>query len=231
MEDEGDDPVVVAEYERLQNMVQSKSSENLLAMAKPILPHSWLTIHYRSRFAELIRFSNAAFYENKLKMPTAYPPESLSIQKPIEVHRIDSPYCADQTNPGEANAIVAYLRNLWVWSDKAVPTTGVVTFNIHQRDAILDALKAEAERDRVFADVLGREENRQDGEEDIGFFVKNLENVQGDERDVMIFSTTFGKRPDGKFARFFGPLSQRGGQSELWRFRQLWISGRLRLGF
>jgi very-short-patch-repair endonuclease len=47
------------------------------------------------------------------------------------------------------------------------------------------------------------------------FFVKNLENVQGDERDVMIFSTTFGRRPDGKFARFFGPLSQRGGQRRL----------------
>jgi very-short-patch-repair endonuclease len=96
-----------------------------------------------------------------------------------------------------------------------VPTTGVVTFNIHQRDAILDALKSEAEKDRVFADVLSREENRKDEEEDIGFFVKNLENVQGDERDVMIFSTTFGKRANGKFARFFGPLSQTGGQRRL----------------
>ena len=155
-------------------MVQSKSAENLLAMAKAILPHSWLTIHYRSRFAELIRFSNAAFYENKLRMPTAHPPETLSIQKPIQVHRVDSMYCSDQTNPGEANAIVAHLRDLWMKGDGTVPTTGVVTFNIHQRDAILDLLKAEAERDRVFADVLGREENRQDGEEDIGFFVKTL---------------------------------------------------------
>jgi primosomal replication protein N'' len=215
LEDEGDDPAVVTEYERLQNMVQSKSAENLLTMAKPILPHSWLTIHYRSRFAELIRFSNAAFYENKLRMPTAHPPENLNIQKPIRVHRVDSDYCSDQTNPGEASAIVSHLRELWLKEDKAVPTTGIVTFNIHQRDAILDALKAEAERDRTFADVLGREENRLDGEEDIGFFVKNLENVQGDERDVIIFSTTFGKRPDGKFARFFGPLSQNGGQRRL----------------
>lgn len=215
LEDEGDNPEVVSEYERLQNMVQSKSSENLLAMSKTVLPHSWLTIHYRSRFAELIRFSNAAFYENKLRMPTAHPPESLSIQKPIQVHRIDSQYSSDQTNPGEAAAIVNYLRELWMERDAAVPTTGIVTFNIHQRDAILDALKSEAEGDRVFADVLGREENRQDGEEDIGFFVKNLENVQGDERDVMIFSTTFGRRADGKFARFFGPLSQNGGQRRL----------------
>ena len=148
-------------------------------------------------------------------MPTAHPPESLSIQKPIQVHRIDSQYSSDQTNPGEAAAIVNHLRELWMKRDASVPTTGVVTFNIHQRDAILDALKSEAEGDRVFADVLGREENRQDGEEDIGFFVKNLENVQGDERDVMIFSTTFGKRADGKFARFFGPLSQNGGQRRL----------------
>jgi primosomal replication protein N'' len=215
LEDEGDDPQVVAEYERVQQMAQTKSSENLLAMAKPILPHSWLTIHYRSRAAELIRFSNAAFYENKLRMPTAHPPETLSRQKPIRVHRIDSTYGADQTNPGEANAIVNYLRNLWLKDDVNIPTAGVVTFNIHQRDAILDALKLEAERDRIFADILTREENRKDGEEDIGFFVKNLENVQGDERDIMIFSTTFGRRADGKFARFFGPLSQNGGQRRL----------------
>jgi len=126
-------------------------------MSKPVLPHSWLNIHYRSRFAELIRFSNAAVYEKKLRMPTAHPPESLSIQKPIQVHRIDSQYSSDQTNPGEAAAIVNHLRELWMKRDASVPTTGVVTFNIHQRDAILDALKSEAEGDRVFADVLGRE--------------------------------------------------------------------------
>ena len=110
LEDEGDNPALVAEYERLQNMVQGKSAENLLAMAKRVLPQSWLTIHYRSRFAELIRFSNAAFYENKLRMPVACPPESLSVKKPIEVHRVDSQYSSDQTNPGEAAAIVAYCE-------------------------------------------------------------------------------------------------------------------------
>jgi primosomal replication protein N'' len=215
LENDNDDPAVLEEYERLQSITQTKSSENLLAIAKRVLPESWLTIHYRSRFAELIRFSNAAFYENKLRMPTAHPPESLSFQRPIQVHRIDSTYDSDQTNPGEAAAVVAHLRKLWLNGSDAVPTSGVVTFNIHQRDAILDALKAEAEHDRVFADVLSREENRKDDEEDIGFFVKNLENVQGDERDVMIFSTTFGKRANGKFARFFGPLSQTGGQRRL----------------
>lgn len=215
LENDSDDPAVLEEYERLQNVALTKSSENLLAIAKRVLPESWLTIHYRSRFVELIRFSNAAFYENKLRMPTAHPPESLSFQRPIQVHRIDSTYNVDQTNPGEAAAVVTHLRKLWMEGNDAVPTTGVVTFNIHQRDAILDALKAEAERDRAFADVLSREENRKDEEEDIGFFVKNLENVQGDERDVMIFSTTFGKRANGKFARFFGPLSQTGGQRRL----------------
>jgi primosomal replication protein N'' len=215
LENDSDDPAVLEEYERLQSVAQTKSAENLLAIAKRVLPESWLTIHYRSRFAELIRFSNAAFYENKLRMPTAHPPESLSFQRPIQVHRINSTYNSDQTNPGEAAAVVAYLRTLWLNGNNAVPTTGIVTFNIHQRDAILDALDAEAERDRVFNDVLSREKNRKDDEEDIGFFVKNLENVQGDERDVMIFSTTFGKRANGKFARFFGPLSQTGGQRRL----------------
>jgi primosomal replication protein N'' len=215
LEEEPDNEELVAEYERLQNATEAKSAENLLDIGKRILPQSWLTIHYRSRFSELIQFSNVAFYEGKLRMPVAHPSESLSSQKPIDLRRINSIYSQDQTNRGEAEEVVKYLRSLWLDNMGQIATVGVVTFNIHQREAILDALEYECERDRRFADIRWREECRKDGEEDVGFFVKNLENVQGDERDLMIFSTTFGKRADGRFARFFGPLSQKGGQRRL----------------
>jgi len=59
------------------------------------------------------------------------------------------------------------------------------------------------------------ERNRVEHEQDVGFFVKNLESVQGDERDVMIFSTTFGRDPQGQFRAFLGPINQQGGERRL----------------
>ena len=153
LEEEPDNEELVAEYERLQNATEAKSAENILDIGKRILPQSWLTIHYRSRFSELIRFSNVAFYESKLRMPVAHPPESLSSQKPIDLRRINSVYSQDQTNRGEAEEVVKYLRRLWMDNMGPIATVGVVTFNIHQREAILDALDYECERDRTFAQI------------------------------------------------------------------------------
>lgn len=71
------------------------------------------------------------------------------------------------------------------------------------------------ERDPSFREVLSRERDRVEGGEDMGFFVKNVENVQGDERDVIIFSSTFGRNSQGVFRRTFGVLGQAGGERRL----------------
>ena len=106
-----------------------------------------------------------------------------------------------------------YLSNLW--EDPSPPSVGVVTFNRKQADAIEDALEERAEDDASFRDALMRERERVEGGEDMGFFVKNVENVQGDERDVIVFSTTFGRNEHGVFRKNFGALGQAGGERRL----------------
>jgi hypothetical protein len=119
----------------------------------------------------------------------------------------------NQTNPKEATDVVEYLSNLW--EDASPPSVGVVTFNRKQADVIEDALEERAEDDASFRDALMRERERTEGGEDMGFFVKNVENVQGDERDVIIFSTTFGRNEHGVFRKSFGALGQAGGERRL----------------
>ena len=99
-----------------------------------------------------------------------------------------------------------YLSGLW--EDSSPPSVGVVTFNRKQADAIEDAMEARAENDGAFRDALMRERERVEGGEDMGFFVKNVENVQGDERDIIVFSTTFGPDEHKVFRKRFGALGQ-----------------------
>jgi hypothetical protein len=92
---------------------------------------------------------------------------------------------------------------------------GVVTFNRKQADLIEDVLERRANEDAAFSTALARERERTQDGEDMSFFVKNVENVQGDERDVIIFSTTFGRDSRGTFRRNFGVLGQSGGERRL----------------
>jgi hypothetical protein len=92
---------------------------------------------------------------------------------------------------------------------------GVVTFNRKQADLIETVLEERAERDAVFREALAEERERFDDGEDMGFFVKNVENVQGDERDIIVFSSTFGRNAQGTFRRAFGVLGQKGGERRL----------------
>ena len=97
----------------------------------------------------------------------------------------------------------------------APPSVGVACFNLTQRDLILDVLDDRAERDPEFARVLAVARARQGDSTFEGLFVRNLENVQGDERDVIIISTTFGADEKGVFRRHFGVLNRPGGGRRL----------------
>ena len=83
------------------------------------------------------------------------------------------------------------------WSSPNRPSIGVVTFNAKQADLIEDLLEERAETDPAFRQALSHERDRQQDGEDMSFFVKNVENVQGDERDMIIFSSTFGRDEEG----------------------------------
>jgi primosomal replication protein N'' len=190
-----------------------KDCEDLLALSRGHLPETSLDIHYRSQYRELIAFSNAAYYGGRLNVPVSRSPADVITAKPIEVRRVDGLY-KNQSNPDEADAIVEFLAELWA-REANPPTIGVVTFNMKQAEMILGRLDARADQDRAFGRALIRERTRKAQGEDVGFFVKNLENVQGDERDWIVFSTTFGHDEDGVFRRSFGALNQQGGERRL----------------
>lgn len=194
------------------NRREIKDCPDLLQLARSALQSRTLQVHYRSKFRELISFSNASFYGNSLSVPVRHPDETIRRLKPIEVLRSDGIY-KSQTNPKEAADVVEYLCGLW--EDPSPPSVGVVTFNRKQADAIEDALEERAESDEAFRDALMRERERIEGGEDMGFFVKNVENVQGDERDIIVFSTTFGRNEHGVFRKSFGALGHVGGERRL----------------
>jgi hypothetical protein len=214
-DDEDSDEMSDAERKALEdtwNRREIKDCSDLLALGKTVLPKSMLQIHYRSRYRELIAFSNAAYYGNNLSVPVRHPVSVIRNIRPIEVDRVDGVYAA-QTNQKEAERVVNLLAERWLSPDR--PTIGVVTFNAKQADLIEDILQERAEIDAVFRQALSEERDRHHGGEDMSFFVKNVENVQGDERDVIIFSTTFGRDKKGSFKKQFGLLSRAGGEHRL----------------
>jgi primosomal replication protein N'' len=210
--DASEDEVELAE-ERW-NRREIKDCPDLLALARVALPKRMLEIHYRSSFRELIAFSNAAFYGGRLHVPVQHPPARVRECQPLRVVRVDGRY-EHQTNPDEGKRIVDLLAELWSGPIAARPTAGVVTFNRKQADLIEEYLEARAEDDADFRDAYACERERRNDGEDVGFFVKNLESVQGDERDIVLFSTTFGRNAQGRFRRVFGALGQRGGERRL----------------
>jgi very-short-patch-repair endonuclease len=190
---------------------QALTVTDLLEASKPLLRESLLNIHYRSEHPALISFSNHAFYAGQLQIPPSV--QARTPEAPLLLIEAGGVY-DKKMNVAEARKVIELLRKIWL-ADGVPPTVGIVTFNEVQRDLIEDMLLDEAARDPEFQARYLAERNRVENEQDVGFFVKNLESVQGDERDVMIFSTTFGRDPQGQFRRFFGPINQQGGERRL----------------
>ncbi len=206
--------------EQIWTSNEIKDAPDLLHLARVSLPEQarvMLKVHYRSEWKELIAFSNAAFYGGVLSVPVVRPDALVRREQPIRVHRVDGLY-GSQTNPEEARAVVETVAEIWRASRGGAnprPTTGVVTFNLKQADLIADMMADLRRRDADFAADFDTEANRMEAGADQGFFVKNLENVQGDERDIIIFSTTFGVDANGTFRRNFGVLGHSGGERRL----------------
>ncbi|SCF10208.1 DUF4011 domain-containing protein [Micromonospora chokoriensis] len=170
------------------------------------LPQRWLSWHYRSHDESLIAFSNRYYYDNKL---SSLPSPGPSSAAGISWRRVDGQYDrgGSRTNEVEARAILADITRRLHDPATANHSVGVVTFNIQQRDLILNLLEESA--DPIIREHLS-------GAVAEPIFVKNLENVQGDERDVVLFSLAFSTNPEtGQLPLNFGPLSQAGGERRL----------------
>jgi len=176
------------------------------------VPECSLLWHYRSRDERLIDFSNRRSYGGRLQ--TFPSPYRAHPNLGLEFRRIDGTYDRGgrATNRAEAVAVVAEIVRRLKDPD-ATPANrsiGVVTFSQAQQSLVQDLLDEAADTDPLVAARLG--ETASLGE---AVFVKNLENVQGDERATMLFSICYGKDADGRFAHSFGPLNLAGGERRL----------------
>jgi predicted DNA-binding WGR domain protein len=209
-------------------------SDSLLNQAARNLPATMLAWHYRSRHEALISFSNAAFYDGRLvtipdrllerEVEAMAPLRSdlpdagaiaagLLMGSPISFHRLADGVYADRCNHAEARYIALCVRDML--RRETGMSLGVVAFSEAQQGAIERALDALAEEDPDFAARLEQEYVREDDDQFNGLFVKNLENVQGDERDVIILSICYAPGSNGKMLMNFGPINQRGGEKRL----------------
>jgi hypothetical protein len=192
--------------ERRENRRDITQCDSLLKLAKLALPRHKLQIHYRSRFRELIEFSNAAFYRNDLHIPVRHPESLVKTRRPIELVQVDGCY-KNRQNETEAKAVVQRLAEIWRDTEHR-PSVGVITFNAVQADLINSVIEEQSECDVEFREALASESSRVEHGEDMAFFVMSVENCQGVERDIILFSTTFGRNEQGAFRRGFGVLGE-----------------------
>ncbi|MCK9323141.1 MAG: AAA domain-containing protein [Candidatus Methanomethylophilaceae archaeon] len=184
--------------------------ESLLDLARARYDNILLNFHYRSKYEELIAFSNYAFYGGRLYVsPNVIQPE----RPPIEVHKVTGLW-ENKANIAEAQEIVNLLKEFFI-TRKDNETVGIITFNVSQRDLINDLIDEESVKDPTFGKTVNNEIKRFDNGEDVGFFIKNIESVQGDERDVIMFSIGYAKNKDGRLMQRFGWLNNRGGENRL----------------
>ncbi len=188
--------------ENLENEDMESVLDDCLALG---IPQRHLTWHYRSKHESLIAFSNIMYYGNKLcTFPSPDAPDSKVKFIRVEDGVYDRGFT--KRNKPEGDALVAeVVRRL---QDPAAKKSsiGIVTFSNVQKDYIERKLTAAIAEKRLENVAYDREEP---------IFVKNLENVQGDERDVILFSVCYGPDRAGRISLNFGPLNQAGGWRRL----------------
>lgn len=176
--------------------------EDALALSMPETSLLW---HYRSRHESLIAYSNRTYYDNDLY---TYPSPG-ELKSKVSYQYVEATYGRGGTraNPKEAEAVVAEIMTRLQDEKRRDDSIGVVTFSMAQKDMIEDTLsEALKNYPEIEERILAMEEP---------VFVKNLENVQGDERDVILFSIGYGPDEEGKITLNFGPLNRENGWKRL----------------
>lgn len=186
------------------DVFQSVLDQCKAAGALPSLPLSW---HYRSAHESLIAFSNYRFYKGELfTFPSAREQGS---DIGIESIVVNGTYRrgSSRDNPIEAKKVVE--RIVHHATEHPNLSLGVVTFSTAQEDAIFAEMDRQALEYPVISDLLNSHDRLD------GFFIKSLESVQGDERDIIVFSVGYGPDENGKMTTNFGPLNREGGWRRL----------------
>lgn len=191
-----------------------EEEENITADVQSILglcegqgaSQSMLRWHYRSRHEALIGLSNREFYENKL---VVFPSPGSAFHMGLKYHYLENALYdrgKTRTNPLEAEAVADAVMSHA--AEHAHLTLGVVAFSSTQMQAIQLALEIRRRKQPEMEGFFKSHSNEP-------FFIKNLENVQGDERDVIFISVGYGRSEDDKLLMNFGPLNNDGGERRL----------------
>ncbi|MGR9107782.1 MAG: DUF4011 domain-containing anti-phage protein Hhe, partial [Gammaproteobacteria bacterium] len=182
-----------------EELTAIEESESILDATLPMFPVRRLRWHYRSQHENLIAFSNHAFYGGDLVLFPS--PHKQTENYGIQYVRVPRGCFVNRRNMEEAKIISEAVREHFKHHDDE--TLGVVAMNAEQRLQIERAIETLAKDDAIFQERLDRDATRRES-----LFVKNLENVQGDERDVIFISMTYGpQEPGGKVFQRFGPIN------------------------
>lgn len=178
--------------------------DSILEEASNSLLNRSLLWHYRSRFEELISFSNQQIYQNNL---ITFPSSTVqAADTGVEYIYVKNGVYENRCNRGEAQEIVRMVaEHIRKHPDRSL---GIIAFSESQQSVIEDEINQFRMRNPF-------NERFFDEDKDEPFFVKNLENVQGDERDTIIFSICYAKNAQGRMFMRFGPLGQQGGERRL----------------
>lgn len=210
----------------------SLAADSLLNHAGRNMASTMLSWHYRSRNETLISFSNWRFYHGRLltvpeeerlqpnqqlldvKQPSdaeTYAP--LALSRAVSYHYLSDGVYDRRRNRTEAEYIAQLTRG--ILSQPESKTLGIIAFSEAQQDEIERSLRGLAEEDDEFRQRFDAEMEREEDGQFVGLLVKNLENIQGDERDIIILSVCYGPGPDGRMFMNFGPINRAGGEKRL----------------
>ena len=164
-----------------------------------------LNWHYRSKHESLIAFSNIQYYNSHLLTFPSVDDREVK----VKMVKIDGVYDKGKTrsNPDEAKAIVAEVMRRLQDSTLCKRSIGIISFSKVQQNLIEDILYEELDKNPEMKELATNAEEP--------IFIKNLENVQGDERDIILFSVGYGPDRFGKVSMNFGPLNNAGGERRL----------------
>tara|TARA_R110001599_G_scaffold82854_2_gene222826 strand:+ start:9959 stop:15592 length:5634 start_codon:yes stop_codon:yes gene_type:complete len=185
-----------------------EQSESILDVSFPMFNARRLRWHYRSRHESLIAFSNQEFYDSNL---VVFPsPSSKSDEFGIKFIHVKSGRFVNQHNIEEAKVIAEAVRNHLL--HRPQESLGVVAMSSKQREQIERCVEELSKDDTQFRDALAENSDMEEA-----LFLKNLENVQGDERDVIFISCTYGPQEAGaaQMPQRFGPINSAAGGRRL----------------
>jgi predicted DNA-binding WGR domain protein len=210
----------------------STDADSLLVQGSRKLSSTMLSWHYRSRYETLISYSNHAFYDAGLltipdKTIHHTQKQEIEITKPedaetyadclydrsLSFHFHPNSVYEKRNNQDEANYIAHLVRKLL--KQKVKESIGIVAFSQEQQNTIENALTNLAQTDTVFEALLEEAYSRTENDQFVGLIIKNLENIQGDERDIIIMSVCYGFDAKKKIIMNFGPINKKGGEKRL----------------